>query len=94
MPLIGALVGHSFVSRLGDHFTRSGRIPISPADVTRHLSIAHWVDNFHLLGSRGACILPAYNLPVELVELRVDFAILDIGCSPLNVADAVVTIAH
>ena len=98
MPLIGALVGHSFVPGLGDHFTRGGRIPISRADVTRHLSIAHWVDNFHLLGSRGACVLPAYNLPVEL---RVDFAILDIGGndlssgrSPLTVADAVVTVAH
>ena len=91
----------SFVSGLHDHFTRGGRYTTVPADIPRRLTVKRWVDQFHLIGQRGSCVLPMHELPYNLTDIRPDFAIVDNGGndlasthSPLSVADAVITIAH
>ena len=101
MALIGVLIGHSFVSGLQDHFTRGGRYPTTPNDILVRLTVTRWVDQFHLIGQRGSCVLPTYELPRNLTDICPDFAILDNGGndlanthSPLSVADAVNSIAH
>ena len=101
MALTGVLIGHSFVSGLQDHFTRGGRYPTTPNDIPVRLTVKRWVDQFHLIGQRGSCVLPTYELPRNLTDICPDFAILDNGGndlanthSPLSVADAVITIAH
>ena len=101
MAFTGMLIGHSFVSGLHDHFTRGGRYPTVPADIPRRLTVKRWVDQFHLIGQRGSCVLPMHELPYNLTDIRPDFAIVDNGGndlasthSPLSVADAVITIAH
>ena len=101
MALTGVLIGHSFVSGLQDNFTRGGRYPTTPNDIPLRLTVKRWVDQFHLIGQRGSCVLPTYELPRNLTDICPDFAILDNGgndlattLSPLSVADAVITIAH
>ena len=56
------------------------------------------MDQFHLIGQRGSCVLPTYELPRNLTDIFPDFAIFDNGGndlatthSPLSVADAVIT---
>ena len=56
-PIIGALFGHSFVSGLDDDFTCGGKRQVTPTEVACRLSISDRVDQFHLVGRRGAQIM-------------------------------------
>ena len=77
MALTGVLIGHSFVSGLQDHFTRGGRYPTTPNDIPVRLTVTRWEDQFHLIGQRGSCVLPTYELPRNLTDIYPYFAILE-----------------
>ena len=103
MAFVGALIGHSFASSLADHFSRGGSHPATPANVACRLSISHRVGRFYIYGSRGARVMPSasYRLPAQLASIRASYVIVDIGgndlakgCSPLDVAYRVLTLAH
>ena len=100
MALTGVLIGHSFVSGLHDYLTQGGRYPTIPIAIPLRLTVNRWVDQFHLIGQRGPCDLPTYELPYNVTDIRPDFAIVDNGRndlasphSPPSVADAVVRVA-
>ena len=76
MAITGVLIGHSFVSGPYDHLTRGGRYPTTPTDIPLRLTVKRWVDQFHLNGQRGSCVLPTYELPYNLTDIRPDFAIV------------------
>ena len=101
MTLTSVLIGHSFVSGLHDYLTQGGRYPTIPTAIPLRLTVKRWVDQFHLIGQRGSCVLPTYELPYNLTYIRPDFALFDNGGndlasphSPLSFADAVVTVAQ
>ena len=62
MALTGVLISHSFVSGLHDYLTQGGRYPTIPTDIPLRLTVKRWVDQFHLIGQRGSCVLPTYEL--------------------------------
>ena len=54
--MVGALIGHSFVSGLSDHFSHCDR-NCTPSKIARNLYVSDSVDEIHLVGASGACIL-------------------------------------
>ncbi|KAI0242052.1 hypothetical protein LSAT2_014989 [Lamellibrachia satsuma] len=100
---IGILLGHSFVSGLSDHFSQCGRHVVTAAYIAHQLSISDRVDEFHLVGTRGARVLQGLQAHAHdaLTTIRPTFAIVDIGTNDISngaptvtVADAVVQLAH
>ena len=98
--MVGALIGHSFVSGLSDHFSHCDR-NCTPSKIARNLYVSDSVDEIHLVGASGACILRQEVDWEVLRVIRPTFAILEFGtCDLANgtdalpVADAVMNAAH
>ena len=68
--MVGALIGHSFVSGLRDNFSHCDR-NCTLSKIARNLYVSDSVGEIHLVGASGACILrqefdlevPARNSP-------------------------------
>ena len=98
--MVGALIGHSFVSGLRDHYSHCDR-NCTPAKIAHNLFVSDSVDELHLIGASGACILPK-EFDLEFLRgIRPTFAILEFGTcdlangtDALSVADAVLNVAH
>ena len=86
--MVGALIGHSFVSGLRDHYSHCDR-KCTPAKIARNLFVSDSVDELHLIGASGACILPQ-EFDLEFLRgIRPTFAILEFGtCDLANGTDA------
>ena len=91
------------MSGLSDHFSQCGRHVVTAAYIAHQLSISDRVDEFHLVGTRGARILQGLQAHAHdaLTTIRPTFAIVDIGTNDISngaptvtVADAVVQLAH
>ncbi len=81
-------------------FDMGRSIPDYPYRHSPRLTVKRWVDQFHLIGQRGSCVLPTYELPYNLTYIRPDFAIVDNGGNnlaspliPLSVAGVIFTVA-
>ena len=99
-PIIGAIFGHSFVSGLDDHFTCGGKRQVTPTEVACRLSISDRVDQFHLVGRRGAQIMRGLSHDGPLRAIKPSYAIIDVGTNDiargmpvLNVVVAVIELA-
>ena len=91
------------MSGLSDHFSQCGRHVVTAAYIAHQLSISDRMDEFHLVGTRGARILQGLQAHAHdaLTTIRPTFAIVDIGTNDISngaptvtVADAVVQLAH
>ena len=74
--MVGALIGHSFVSGLRDHFSHCDR-NCTPSKIARNLYLSDSVDEIHLVGASGACILRQEVDWQVLRGIRPTFAILE-----------------
>ena len=98
--MVSALIGHSFVSGLRDHYCHRDR-NCTPTKIARNLYVSDRVDELHLVGASGACIL-RQGFDVEVLRgIRPTFVILEFGTcdlangiDALSVADAVMNVAH
>ena len=98
--MVGALIDHSFVSGLRDHFSHCDR-NCTPSKIARNLYLSDSVDEIHLVATSGACILRQEVDWEVLRGIRPTFAILEFGtcdlangADALPVADAVMNAAH
>ena len=98
---IGMLFGHSFLSGLSDHFSQCGHHVVTATNIAYQLSISIRVDEFHLVGTCGACVLQGVEAYDALTTVHPTFIIVDIstndvanGALAVMVANAVVLLAH
>ena len=86
--MVGALIGQSFVPGLSDHFSHCDR-NCTPSKIARNLYVSDSVDEIHLVGASGACIL-RQEVDCEVLRgIRPTFAILEFGtCDLANGTDA------
>ena len=89
------------MSGLDDHFTCGGKRHVPPTEVAFRLSISDRVDQFHLVGRRGAQIMRGLDHDGPLRAIKPSYVILDVGTNDsargmpvLNVAVAVIELAQ
>ena len=83
---IGMLLGHSFVSGVSDHFSQCGRHVVTATNITPQLSISDKVDEFHLVGTRGARVLQGLQAHAHdaITTIRPTFVIVDISTNDIS----------
>ena len=100
--IVGAVIGHSFVSGLADHLSHGGP-RVTSTDVANALQISDKCRRLALLGNRGTKVLdPTFSLPSEALQhYKPDFCILQLGsndlaagCPASTVADQVHALAE